>query len=102
MPPCCSAINLTSHAMSIPPGFYAAHAHPMELLLDLCEGPHCDIFQGDGSIREKMGPMSVALIPADEEVGHEMHGPEPCELVVVVAPKRTTREAFIARFDKKK
>ncbi|WP_022667509.1 cupin domain-containing protein [Desulfospira joergensenii] len=91
--------NLTSHAMSIPPGFYAAHAHPMELLL-ICLKGHCDIFQGDGKVREKMGPMSVALIPADEEVGHEMHGPDPCELVVVVAPKKMEREEFIARFKK--
>jgi len=92
--------SLTSHAMSIPPGFYAAHAHPMELLL-ICVKGYCDIFQGEGKVRGKMGPMSVALIPADEEVGHEMHGPDPCELVVVVAPKKMGREEFIARFKKK-
>ncbi|CAK8716243.1 hypothetical protein GKODMF_07845 [Candidatus Electrothrix gigas] len=49
-----------------------------------------------------MVPMSVALIPADEEIGHEIHGPEPCELIVVVAPKKMSREAFIARFEEQK
>ena len=93
--------HLTSHAMTIPPGFYPAHAHPMELLL-ICVKGSCDIFQGDGQVRDKMVPMSVALIPADEEIGHEIHGPEPCELIVVVAPKKMSREAFIARFEEQK
>jgi len=91
--------NLTSHAMSIPPGFYPPHSHPMELLL-ICVKGSCDIFQGDGKLRGKMGPMSVALIPENEEIGQEIHGLGPCELIVVVAPKKMSREEFIARFEK--
>lgn len=91
--------NLTGHAMIIPPGFYPPHSHPMELFL-ICVKGSCDIFQGDGKFRGKMGPMSVALIPADEEIGQEIYGPEPCELIVVVAPKKMSREEFIARFEK--
>jgi len=91
--------HLTSHAMTIPPGFYPPHSHPMELLL-VCVKGSCDIFQGDGKVRGRMEPMSVALIPADAEIGQEIHGPEPCELIVVVAPKKMSREEFIARFEK--
>ena len=91
--------HLTSHAMTIPPGFYPPHSHPMELLL-VCVKGSCDIFQGDGKVRGRMEPMSVALIPADAEIGQEIHGPEPCELIVVVAPKKMGRDEFIARFEK--
>ncbi|MCI5149604.1 MAG: hypothetical protein D3916_09495 [Candidatus Electrothrix sp. MAN1_4] len=90
--------NLTSHAMLIPPGVYPPHPHPMELFI-VCVKGSCDIFQGDGTVRGKMEPMSVAT-PADEEIGLEIYGPEPCELVVVVAPKKMSREEFIGRFDK--
>lgn len=88
--------SMTSHAMIIPPGFYPPHSHPMELLL-ICTSGSCDIFQGDGKIRGTMTPNSVALIPKDAEIGQEIKGPEPCELVVVVAPKQMEREAFIDR-----
>jgi hypothetical protein len=71
----------------------------MELLL-ICVKGSCDIFQGDGKIRGKMSPMSMALIPANEEIGQEIHSPDPCELIVVVAPKKMSREEFIARFNK--
>ena len=90
--------NMTSHAMIIPPGFYPPHSHPMELLL-ICTKGSCDIFQGDGKVRGKMVASSVALIPADAEIGQEIHGPEPCELIVVVAPKKMTRKAFIERLE---
>ena len=90
--------NMTSHAMIIPPGVYPPHSHPMELLL-ICIKGSCDIFQGDGKVRGKMVPSSVALIPADAEIGQEIHGPEPCEIIVVVAPRKMSREAFIARLE---
>jgi hypothetical protein len=57
--------SATSHAMTMPPGFYPAHAHPMELLI-LCVKGECDVFQGE----------------------------EPCDIVVFVAPKIRTREEF--------
>lgn len=90
--------KLTSHTMVIPPGFYPPHSHPMELLI-ICVSGSCDIFQGDGKVRGVMKPLSVALVPADAEIGQEIKGPEPCEIVVVVAPKMATREEFIARFE---
>jgi hypothetical protein len=89
--------HLTSHAMVIPPGFYPPHSHPMELLI-ICVKGSCDIFQGDGSVRGVMNPMSVALVPADAEIGQEIRGPEPCEIIVAVAPKRMSREEFLGRF----
>lgn len=90
--------SLTSHAMLIPPGFYPPHSHPMELLI-ICTKGSCDIFQGDGAKRGVMNPMSVALVPADAEIGQEIHGPDPCEIVVVVAPRRMSRDEFLARFE---
>jgi hypothetical protein len=45
-----------------------------------------------------MNPMSVALVPADAEIGQEIRGPEPCEIIVAVAPKRMSREEFLGRF----
>ena len=89
--------HMTSHAMTIPPGFYAPHSHPMELLI-ICVKGSCDIFQGDGSMRGEMKPFSVALVPADAEIGQEIKGPEPCEIIVVVAPRQMSREEFLARF----
>ena len=90
--------SLTSHAMVIPPGFYPAHSHPMELLI-ICTKGSCDIFQGDGSTRGVMKPMSVALVPANEEIGQEIHGPDPCEIIVAVAPRQMSREEFLSRFE---
>ena len=89
--------KMTSHAMTIPPGYYEPHSHPMELLI-ICIKGRCDIFQGDGSVRGTMKPFSVALVPADAEIGQEIHGPEPCEIIVAVAPRQMSREEFLARF----
>jgi hypothetical protein len=89
---------LTSHAMIIPPGFYPPHPHPMELLI-ICVKGSCDIFQGNGEIRGVMNPMSVALVPADAEIGQEIKGEEPCEIIVVVSPKKMSREEFLGRFE---
>lgn len=91
--------NLSSHAMVIPPGFYPPHSHPMELFI-ICVRGSCDIFQGDGSVRGVMKPMSVVLVPPNAEIGQEIHGPEPCEIVVVVAPKKMSRDEFIAVWEK--
>lgn len=91
--------HLSSHAMIIPPGFYPPHSHPMELLI-VCVKGSCDIFQGDGSVRGVMNPGSVALVPADAEIGQEIHGPEPCQILVMVAPTVRTREEFISMLDK--
>ena len=86
--------HLSSHAMIIPPGFYPPHSHPMELLI-VCVKGSCDIFQGDGSVRGVMNPGSVALVPPNAEIGQEIHGPEPCQILVAVAPKVRTRAEFI-------
>jgi hypothetical protein len=91
--------KMTSHAMVIPPGFYPPHSHPLELLI-ICTKGSCDIFQGDGEVRGVMKPMSVAFVPANAEIGQEIHGPEPCQIVVVVAPRIRNREEFEARFSK--
>ncbi len=90
--------NLSGHVMIIPPGFYPPHSHPMELFI-ICTKGSCDIFQGDGSVRGVMNPGSVALVPPDAEIGQEIHGPEPCQIVVVVAPKIRTRAEFISKFE---
>ncbi len=90
--------HLTSHAMVIPPGFYPPHAHPMELLI-ICVKGSCDIFQGDGTVRGVMNPMSVALIPPDAEIGQEVKGTESCEIIVVVAPKKMSREEFFSKLE---
>ena len=91
--------SLTSHAMIIPPGFYPPHSHSMELLI-ICIKGSCDIFQGNGSIRGVMNPISVAIVPANEEIGQEVYGPDPCEIIVAVAPRQMSREEFLSRFER--
>jgi hypothetical protein len=85
--------SATSHAMTMPPGFYPAHAHPMELMI-LCVKGECDVFQGEGKVRGHMKPMSLILVPKDQEIGINIQGEEPCDIIVFVAPKIRTREEF--------
>ena len=90
---------MTSHAMTMPSGLYPAHSHPIELM-DLCVKGECDIFQGEGKIRGHMKPMSLIHIPKDHEIGIEVKGNEPCDIVVFVAPKIMTREEFYEKLRK--
>lgn len=91
--------TISSHAISMPPGLYPAHSHGMELLI-LCVKGKCDIFQEGGGERREMNPLSMVWVPANEGIGVEVKGEEPCDLVVVASPKRMSREEFYARLRK--
>ncbi len=86
--------GISSHIMHYPPGFYPAHAHSMELMI-ICLGGECDVFQGKGEVRGRMRPGSMLHIPAGGEIGMAVdEGAEDCEIVVIVSPRKKTREEF--------
>jgi len=90
---------MTSHAMRMPPGIYPAHSHDVELMI-LCVTGACDVFQGDGSIRGRMQSMSLLHVPKDAEIGVEVTGDKPCDILVFVAPIKMSREEFLAHLNK--
>ena len=91
--------HVSSHFLSMPPGMYPPHSHEMELLV-LCVKGECDVFQRAEESRGQMKPLSMIWVPANEEIGVEVKGDAPCEIVVVAAPKRMSRTEFYERLRK--
>lgn len=91
--------KMSSHVLSMPPGFYPPHSHEIELLI-LCVKGECEVFQGSGELRGQLKPLSIIWVPANEEIGVEVKGDAPCDIVVVAAPKRMERAEFYERLRK--
>lgn len=89
--------QMVSHLLSMPPGLYPAHSHPIELLI-LCVKGECDVFQGEGdtAVRRRMRPHSFIHVPRNGDIGIDVDGDEPCDFLVVAAPPpgKTREQAY--------